>query len=175
MLTKTVAENWVSQQSWLFWYWNQFTLGLAHIFFRNKTLLFVKIDSWNFQYLYHLSRISWSLTKVKTPEYLDYVICTGHLLTSIFGRRNLSQAMFFKLKKMSKKRIYFKTCSYQKKISDIYSWYYKVSMHYHCIITWQNFVRKSSPFSVDQNLPWNQSGFLSKNRGYLLPKHTELK
>ena len=30
--SKTVAENWVSKQSWLFWYWSQFTLGLAHIF-----------------------------------------------------------------------------------------------------------------------------------------------
>ena len=64
----------VHQQSWLFWFWNLFTLGLAHIFFRNKTLLFVKIDSWNFQHLFHLSRISWSLTKVRTPEYLDYVM-----------------------------------------------------------------------------------------------------
>jgi hypothetical protein len=26
----------------LFWYWSQFTLGLAHIIFRNKTFLFVQ-------------------------------------------------------------------------------------------------------------------------------------
>ena len=26
---KTIADNWVSKESWLFWYWSQFTLGLA--------------------------------------------------------------------------------------------------------------------------------------------------
>ena len=36
----------------LFWYWSQFTLDLDHGFFRNKTFLFFKIESWNFQYLF---------------------------------------------------------------------------------------------------------------------------
>ena len=48
------VSNWVDKQSWLFLYWNQFTLGLAHIYFRNKTFLFVKKDSWNFKHLFDL-------------------------------------------------------------------------------------------------------------------------
>ena len=36
----------------LFWYWSQFSLDLDHIFFRNKTFLFFKIESLNFQHLF---------------------------------------------------------------------------------------------------------------------------
>ena len=33
--TKTFTENWI--KAVLFWYWSQFTLGLAHNIFRNKS------------------------------------------------------------------------------------------------------------------------------------------
>ena len=39
---KSSLKNWVDKQSWLFWYWNLFTFGLAQISSRNKTFLFVK-------------------------------------------------------------------------------------------------------------------------------------
>ena len=42
------SENWVSKQNFLFWYW----LWPKTFFFRNKTFLFFKIESWNFQHLF---------------------------------------------------------------------------------------------------------------------------
>ena len=45
---KTVAENWVSKQSW-------FTLALELILFLGLKLLFLKNESWNFQHLLEIS------------------------------------------------------------------------------------------------------------------------
>ena len=56
---KTVTENWVSKQSWLFWYWSHFTLGLAHIFFQDRKLKF-SASVWK--------RISWNLTKFELNQ-----------------------------------------------------------------------------------------------------------
>ena len=43
-LLKTFTENWVSKQS--------FFVLILIFFFRNKTFLFFKIESWNFQHLF---------------------------------------------------------------------------------------------------------------------------
>ena len=55
---KSSLRNWVNKQSWLFWYWNKFTLGLIHISFKCKTFLFVK----NFVKLLK-TRILWNFSK----------------------------------------------------------------------------------------------------------------
>ena len=46
-LDQNLLENWVSKQSFFF-YWQR----PKKIFFRNKTFLFFKIESWNFQNLF---------------------------------------------------------------------------------------------------------------------------
>ena len=44
--TQNLPENWVSKQSFFCF---DIDNGLKNIFFRNKTFLFFKIESWNFQ------------------------------------------------------------------------------------------------------------------------------
>ena len=92
VLPKTFTENWVGKQSWLFWYWYLFTLGLENSFLEIKLFCFsrykaetfniclklsfmkpLKIltrsaysDKFNFHFLYGLSdwvEILWGFTK----------------------------------------------------------------------------------------------------------------
>ena len=52
-------------KAFLFWYWQQ----LKKVFFRNKTFLFFKIESWNFQHLFEIefceTSIRQSMEKMK--------------------------------------------------------------------------------------------------------------
>ena len=54
--------------------WNSLGLfrdySLNYIFFRNKTFLFFKIESWNFQHLFE-KKISWNLTQFQLNQTRD--------------------------------------------------------------------------------------------------------
>ena len=50
-IPKTVAENWIGKQTWLFWYQNSW---LSSYFLGMKLFLFFKIESWNIQYLFEI-------------------------------------------------------------------------------------------------------------------------
>ena len=55
-------------------YWNSLGLfrdyGLNYIFFRNKTFLLFKIESWNFQHLFE-NGILWNLTKFQLIQLIQ--------------------------------------------------------------------------------------------------------
>ena len=40
---KSSLQNWVDKQSWLFWYWNQFSLGLATVW---PEPIWIKVNGW---------------------------------------------------------------------------------------------------------------------------------
>ena len=65
--TKTIAENWISKQSWFVFILKPAHFWLRSYFFRNKTFLFFKIDHWNFQHLFSKG-ISWNLTKFQLNQ-----------------------------------------------------------------------------------------------------------
>ena len=53
--TSAIYTRRVVRQYGICWYKDKLSWGLGtlHIFFRNKTFLFVKIESWNFQHLFY--------------------------------------------------------------------------------------------------------------------------
>ena len=67
---KAFTENWVSKQSCFVLILKPVHSWIISYLFRNKTFLFFKIESWDFQHLFKKG-ISWNLTKFQLNQTTD--------------------------------------------------------------------------------------------------------
>ena len=78
--------------------WNSLGLfrdyGLNYIFFRNKTFLLFKIESWNFQHLFE-KRISWNLTKFQFLQLIQTIFISISSIRCLIELKFLRFHVFF--------------------------------------------------------------------------------
>jgi hypothetical protein len=86
---KTVAENWVSKQSWFVLILKPVYSWLSLYFLGKKIFLFVKIESWNFQHLFEKGfwETSYYFKSIRQPiEKIEITIVWIHWMSWNFVR-----------------------------------------------------------------------------------------
>ena len=91
--SKTFTENWDSTRHLVDFSWLIYRLRSKLYFFRNKTFLFFKIESWNFQHAVWNS-ISWNLTKFQLIQLIQTIFI------SIFSIPCLIELKFWEISRI---------------------------------------------------------------------------